>query len=241
MNTAMLLFLLSACAHMNATWEFTPDAQVDVSATAVAIVADNEQCRHIADALADELNRREALKVRPDAKVRLALSHCQMHLRTEVDISQLYPGLGGGLTGGSEQRDEVVRATGSVALTVEVDGRPQNTLGAKSQRVTRLQGKSSAQARLGLNAGVARDLAVELSQKIAPQPERVRRRLYRNPEPGSAQALHNQAVEAERSGDLPRALELAKQAQGASPSRAHHAYVQTLEARVSSSRYVERD
>jgi hypothetical protein len=237
----MLFLLLSACAHMNATWEITPATRVGVSEASMAIVADNEQCRHIADALAQEIDRREGVQVSPNASVRLALSHCQVRMRSEVDITQLYPGLDGGLTGGSEQRDEVIRAIGSVALTVEVDGRPQATLGAKSHRVSRVQGKNGAKSRLGLLSGVARDLAVELAQQIAPEPEQVRRRLYRNPEPGSAEALHNQAVEAERNGDLSRALELAKRAAGAAPGRAHHAYVQTLEARVSGRRYVESD
>jgi len=237
----MLLIFLSACAHMTATWEVTPAARIDVPTASVAIVADNERCRHIADALVKEIQRRDGVRVSPDSRVRLALSHCDVKIRSEVDIAQLYPGLGGGLTGGSEQRDEILRAVGSVALTVEVDGRPQNTLGAKSHRVSRVQGSNGAQSRLSLMGGVARDLAGELAQQVAPEPEKVRRRLYRDPEPGSAQALHNQAVEAERSGDLARALGLARQAAGASPTRAHQAYVRTLESRVSDSRYVETD
>ncbi len=224
----MLFVLLSACAHLTATWESTPAARVDVSGAAMAIVADDGRCQGIADALAREIRRRDGVRVSPDAKVRLALSRCEVDVRTEVDITQLYPGLGGGLTGGSEERDELIRAVGSVALTVEVDGRPQATLGAKSHRVRRVAGQERISSRLSVTEGVARDLAQELAQQVAPEPEVVRRRFYRDPEPGSARALHNQAVDAERVGDLSRALELAKKAAGASPTQANQQYVSEL-------------
>jgi len=237
----MLLVLLSACAHLTATWEITPDARVDVSGAAMAIVADDRRCQGIADALAREIHRREGVRVSPDASVRLALSNCEVEVRTEVEINQLYPGLGGGLTGGSEEREEFIRAVGSVALTVEVDGRPQATLGAKSHRVRRLQERGRLHGRLSVTDGVARDLAQDLAQQVAPEPEVVRRRFFRDPEPGSANALHNLAVDAERVGDISRSLELARRAAGASPTRANQAYVAALEARLSGSRYVEGD
>jgi len=226
---------------MTATWEVTPDARFALSDARVAIVADHKNCRSIADALTREISRRSGVRVAPDAPVRLALSRCSVDVQTEVDIAQLYPGLQSGLTGGTEQRDEIIRAVGKVALTVEVDGRPQATMGAKSHRVRHLRTGEHAQGRLSVADGVARDLARELAQQVAPEPEVVRRRFYRDPEPGSAQALHNQAVDAERVGDLSAALELAQKAAGASPTPAHQAYVAELKARMSDSRYVERD
>jgi hypothetical protein len=237
----MLVYLLTACAHMTASWVETPDARVDVSGAAMAIVVDDRRCQGIADALVRELQRRDGVRVSPDAVVRLALSRCEIAVRSEVDISQLYSGLGTGLGGGTEVRDEVVRAVGTVAMTVEVDGRPQTTLGARSHRVRRLSDTDRTQGRLSLTDGVARDIAVDLAQQVAPEPEVVRRRVYRDPETGSARALHNAAVEAERSGDLSRALELARRAAGAAPTAAHQGYLEALEARLEQRRYVEAD
>ncbi len=236
----MLIVLLSACAHMSASWEITPDAQVEMSAPQLSIVADDRRCRPIADALTQELQRRRDVRVAPNSRVRLALSRCDVEVSTEVDIAQLFPGMGSGLTGGTEHREELIRSVGSVALTVEVDGRPQTTLGAKSHRVRRVQDGQRALGRLSLSDGVSRDLASQLAQQVVPEPEVVRRRFYRDPEPGSARALHNQAVDAERTGDLKRALELARKAAGASPTRVHQEYLSELEARVMDSRYVER-
>ena len=240
-DITMLLVLLSACAHMTASWEFTPDAQVAIPSADVAIVADEERCRHIADALVTELRSRDGTRVSPDSRVRLVLSHCGTQVRAEVDVTQLYPGLASGLTGGTERLDEVLRATGSVALTVEIDGRPVSTLGARGHRVARVGDHSGIKTRLNLTSGVARDLAAELAQQMVPQPEHVRRRIYRDPEPGSADALHNQAVAAERAGDLQKALVLAKRAQGANPTRSGQSYVAVLESRLSQRRYVESD
>jgi hypothetical protein len=239
----MLVFLFAACAHIPATWEVTPNAAVALPGAAVAVVMADKRCRGMADALTVEINRRSGLHVDPRSSTRLALSHCALDVKAEVDLTQLYPGLGSGLTGGVEHRDEVVRANGNVVLTVEIDSRPIATLGAKGQRIRRLSTSDSGrvQGRIAVLNGVIRDLAADLAQQLDPEPEVVRRRMYRNPDPGSARALHNQAVEAERAGDFGRALRLAKQAAGASPSIARDAYVDELQDRIRSSRYVERE
>ncbi len=239
----MLFFLFAACAHVPATWEVTPEAGVRLPEAGVAVVMSDNDCRGLADALTKELNRRSAVRVDPTSATRLALSHCDLDVRSEVELTQLYPGLGAGLTGGVEHRDEVVRAKGSVVLTIEINSRPSATFGAKAQRIRRLSSTQTrrTQGRISVVDGVTRDMAEQLAQRVAPEPELVHRRMYRNPDPGSARALHNRAVQAERAGDIGLALKLAKQALGAAPSTAADQYVQLLESRLQSSRLVERE
>jgi hypothetical protein len=238
----MLFFLFAACAHMSSTWKVVPLSEVDLPGAAVTVVMSDSGCRGLADALTVEINRRVALRVDPASGTRLALSHCNLDVGAEVDLTQMYAGLGAGLTGGEEHRNEIIRAKASAVLTVEIDSRPVATLGAKGQRVRHLLSADNrrTQARVSVVDGVMRDMARQLAQQIAPEPEVVRRRTYRNPDQGSAHALHNEAVAAERRGELGRALTLAKQAAGALPTPAAQAYVKELDTRLRSRRYVER-
>jgi hypothetical protein len=59
-----------------------------------------------------------------------------------------------------------------------------------------------------------------------------RQRTYVEAPTGSAEALVNAAIAAERVGDLPEALALAREAYVASPDRRRHRYVVALEGRV---------
>lgn len=63
--------------------------------------------------------------------------------------------------------------------------------------------------------------------------EIVRRRVHPDAADGSAQALENAAVDAERKGDLVLALDLAREAYVRGPDRRRMDYVDELSARVS--------
>ena len=76
---------------------------------------------------------------------------------------------------------------------------------------------------------VRRDLAYDLADQVAPLPATIRRTLYADPEPGTARQLHNQAVDAERDGDLSKALQLAREAYGANPTAASMRYIEQLQ------------
>jgi hypothetical protein len=81
------------------------------------------------------------------------------------------------------------------------------------------------------------ELARNLADRVAPLPETLSRLVYRDPEPGTARQFHNDAVSAERKGDLERALELAKQAYAADPTEAQLEYLQALQAHAQSVGY----
>ena len=81
----------------------------------------------------------------------------------------------------------------------------------------------------------------DLAQQLVPVPEVVRRRWYRNPEPGTARALHNRAVDAERSGDLAAAIQFAEAAVDADRNPRTVAYLRTLQRRYGDTRFVETE
>lgn len=72
------------------------------------------------------------------------------------------------------------------------------------------------------------ELAAALLDELIPPPEEILRRWYPGAQPGSAEALHNAAVDAERAGKLLEALGLAEQAASLSPRQAHLKYLHLL-------------
>ena len=80
-----------------------------------------------------------------------------------------------------------------------------------------------------LEEAARRDLATDLADQIAPLPATIRRTLYRDPEPGTSRQLHNDAVDAERRGNLDEALKLAQQAYAANPTAAGMRYIEALQ------------
>ncbi len=61
----------------------------------------------------------------------------------------------------------------------------------------------------------------------------LRRWVYSGAGPGTGQELHNQAVHAERVGDLERALDLSRESYVKRPRRRGLLYIQRLEERIS--------
>jgi hypothetical protein len=87
---------------------------------------------------------------------------------------------------------------------------------------------------------LANDLADKLADRIAPLPATLRRTIYPDPEPGTARQLHNDAVAAEKAGNLDAALQLARQAYAADPSPGAMDYLEDVRAHASSVGYALR-
>ena len=238
----MLFLLAFACLHSQAVWEHTPAPMTVAPTTELSVAVSDGRCHGVADALVKELTMRRDVRVVPAANTRLLLRVCEITLRTEVDIEQMYPMAGMDGAGITDRRDHVIRGEGTAILTVEVDGDPVDTLNSEGRRVRLVrEGDSShLQRRAVIKDAVVRDLSEGLAQQIVPVPETVRRRWYRNPDPGTAMDLHNRAVDAERTGDLNAAIDLAQQALNASRSVRNVRYLEMLSERLAAEEYAER-
>jgi hypothetical protein len=238
----MFIFLVLACAHTQATWEFTPRPVVDSPMTSVAVVASDRRCQPVADALARDLAMRNGVTVEPNASTRLLLNMCRVDVRTEIDLSQLYPGMGAGTSGMLEHREEAIRGKGTAVMTVEIGNEPVVMLHSEGHRVrvVREDDPSNLQRRTVIHNSVISDIAEDLAQQLVPTSETIRRRWYRNAEPGTSKALHNRAVDAERSGDMSEALRLATEAVNANRTPGSVAYLRSLEERQNKQVFVEK-
>ena len=240
MGTAMLLLLMLACAHTSAVWESVPPSKVDAPLSTVAVVSSDKRCQEYANALAVEFSMREGVVVAPQARTRLLLNLCRLDVSTEVDVTQTYSA---GATSMLEQRDQAVRGHGMAVLTIEVDGQPIGMLNSERKRVRMVRegDPSHLHKRSYIRERVVADVVDDLAQQLVPVPEVVRRRWYRNPEPGTARALHNRAVDAERSGDLAAAIQFAEAAVDADRNPRTVAYLRTLQRRHGDTRFVETE
>jgi hypothetical protein len=184
---------------------------------------------------------RDGVRVVPHARTRLLLNLCRVDLQTEVDISQMYASSDG--VSAVDRREQIIRGDGTAVLTVELDGQPINMLNSQGHRVRMIrEGDPTHLYRRSLiHDSVVRDLSENLAQQLVPIAETIRRRWYRNPEPGTAKGLHNQAVDAERAGDLVLAMRLAQEAVNASRTPKTVQYLQALTERQSRIEYVERE
>lgn len=236
----MLVLLALACAHTNAVWEASPSPKVDAPLGAVAVVASDKRCQDFANALAVEFSMRDGVTVAPEARTRLLLNLCRLELSTEVDVTQMYSA---GASSMLEKRDQAVRGHGMAVLTIEVDGQPVGMLNSERKRVRMVRDgdPSHLHKRSYIRDRVVSDVVDDLAQQLVPVPEVVRRRWYRNPEPGTAKALHNRAVDAERSGDLAAAIRFAEAAVDADRKPRSVAYLKSLQARYGNTRFVETD
>jgi len=206
----------------------------------VSVVASDKRCQDFANALAIEFSMRNGIDVVTQAPTRLLLNLCRVELSTEIDVTQTYAA---GASSLLEHRDQAVRGHGMAVMTIEVDGQPLGMINSEAKRVRMIRegDPGHLHKRSYIRDRVVGDIADDLAQQLAPLPELVRRRWYRNPEPGTARALHNQAVDAERSGDLATAIRLATEAVNASRTPKSVAYLNDLEQRQSGTRFVEKD
>ena len=236
-----MFFLLSlACMHSQAVWETSPRPAVTAPMARVSVVASDKRCQDFANALAIEFSMRNGIQVVPDAPTRLLLNLCRVELSTEIDVTQTY---GVGSASLLEQRDQAVRGHGMAVMTIEVEGQPIGMVNSEAKRIRLVRDGDPGHLhkRSYIRDRVVGDIADDLAQQLDPLPQTVRRRWYRNPEPGTARAFHNKAVDAERSGNLGEAIRLATEAVNAARTPKSVAYLRELESRHSTSRFVEKD
>lgn len=210
----------------------------------VTVVALDRPCKRAADELVEVLAARPGVRVVSGAPVQLGLSRCDegASMNVEVDF-RTSSGVG------SAQQVEGKTFRRLSWATAELSIRDNAGVGTPTPvRVERTdRGSSGDDGSLDIPAAMEgrealrRELAHTLADQVAPLPETIRRMVYRDPEPGTARQLHNQAVEAEQAGDLQRALDLAREAYAANPSPAALALVQDLRAHAESVGYALRE
>ncbi len=227
-----ILLLALGCAHQ-VSWQVQPAPSYTLPSWEVSVVAGERGCKRVADELASTLSARPGVRVRPDAPVRLEVVRCDDEVDTTVELESVYPGLVYSTRVYKEQRRYEMRGWASAELVVESAGAPTVRLTGGAERSERSPWVSEEDLEipraLSLREAVRRDLAHDLADQLAPLPATIRRTLYRDPEPGTARQLHNQAVDAERAGDLDNALRLAKEAYAANPTASAMRYIEALQ------------
>jgi hypothetical protein len=231
------LLAMLACFHPVSTWEEVPPPAVALpDGKSVAIVAETRSCKAIADTMVRLFAEREDVRVEPDATPALRVRDCSHRVDVDIDIDFSFGSLDYGIDGQVERRRVTLVGTGRAEVIVDQGNHTGTVLVATARErsgTTWYEGDDSTlHMRLKMQQNLTDDVAFQLTQKIAPIPEVVRRRVYRDPADGSAEDLVNQAVEAERAGDLERALELAKQASLIAGGQSARGYVQTLEDKL---------
>ena len=227
-----MLLLLLGCAKQ-VSWQVQPTASYALPSFEVSVVAGERGCKRVADELASTLSARPGVRVRPDAPVRLEVVKCDGDVDTHVELESVYPGLVYSTAVYSEQRRYEMRGWANAELVVASEGAPTVRLTGGAERRERSPWTNSADLEipraLSILDDVRRDLAYDLADQVAPLPATIRRTLYADPEPGTARQLHNQAADAERDGDLSKALQLAREAYGANPTAASMRYIEQLQ------------
>lgn len=225
-----MLFLLG-CVHQ-VSWTIQPPAALALQQTEVAVVAAEPGCRALADSLVDALGSRPGIVVRPDAAQRLTVHRCDEQVTTSIDIEGNYPGLDYGSGVYQERRRYSLKGSASGEMVVDGLGSAPVRFAETVDRDIRSawvnEGNLDIPASMELRERLADDLAGTLADKIAPLPETIRRSIYADPEPGTSRQLHNDAVAAERAGNLDEAMRLARQAYAAQPSPAAMDYIEEL-------------
>ncbi|MFZ5475858.1 MAG: hypothetical protein ACOZNI_03710 [Myxococcota bacterium] len=235
----LTLVLALACAH-RVSWEVQPAPAYTLASMEVAVVAGDRSCKRVADELAEALSAR-GVTVRPDAAQRLEVRKCDELLHTNIEVLSMDYGLAYAQGVRTERRRYTMRGTAHAELWV---GDRTKLLGAADRNLRGpwvTEGDLDLPGALALREGLQRDLARDLAQQVAPLPETISRRLYRDPEPGTARQLHNEAVEAERGGDLDRAVALAREAYAADPSMTSLRYLEELKAHAEAVGYALKE
>lgn len=228
----ILLTFAFACGHRLISWEFQPAPVVSAPFSEVVVVAGGVECQAVANEFAMALAMREGISIQPNARTRLLLNMCSVETETRMVSGRSTDQAEAG--GASSSQSLIGRGKGSAMLTVQVEWRPKGMIKAEALRVQRSTADVSGSSALSedLKQGVLADIATDLVRQLAPMPEIVERRWYRKPKPGSAQSLHNKAVEAERDGNFKEAVRLARQAVATDKNRHTADYLRAVEARL---------
>ena len=211
---------------------------MDAPLSTVAVVSSDKRCCEYANALAVEFSMRDGVVVAPQARTRLLLNLCRLDVSTEVDVTQTYSA---GATSMLEQRDQVVRGHGMAVLTIEVDGQPVGMLNSERKRVRMVREGDPPSTQAILHQRTRWPMWWMTSRSswfpcLKWCDDAGTRTLSRVPP-----ALHNRAVDAERSGDLAAAIQFAAAAVDADRNPRTVAYLRTLQSRYGDTRFVETE
>lgn len=233
---------LIGCAHQ-VSWTIEPVASLTLPATEVAVIAVDRACKPVADALVDALGSRPGIEIRPDATQRITVQKCDDQVTTALDIESNYPGLNYGPTVYMERRRYTINGWARGEMVIEGAGDPLR-FHAEVDRSLRgpwvNSGDLDVPATATLRQRVCDDLASRLADHVAPLPETIERIIYPDPEPGTSRKLHNDAVAAERAGNLDEALRLAREAYAADPSPGGMDFLEAVQEHASQVRYAFR-
>jgi hypothetical protein len=228
---SVFLLLIGCASHVS--WEVQPTPSYALPSLEVSVVAGDKECKRVADELARTLSARPGVLVRPDASVRLLLEGCEDQVDTTVELESTYPGLVYDARVHQDRSRFDMRGWANANLVVQSANNPAVRLVGGAERRLRgpwvTEGTLELPRQMSLSDAVRRDLAIDLADQVAPLPATIRRTLYRDPEPGTARNLHNQAVDAERSGSLDAAIKLARQAYAANPTPQAMRYIEALQ------------
>lgn len=225
----MFWFLLGCAKHVS--WEVQPVPGVEVPLVLV-VEASEPACGGLARELERTLAGRPGVVLRADAPVHLELSHCEMVVNPQVQVDFNVVGLNYDDAVREERRRYDLDGKATAKMMVDAPGVSTPLDGEARRRDSSPWLTPEAfvvPSIMTFEDSLELDLARNLADRVAPLPETLRRMVYRDPEPGTARHFHNDAVAAERQGDLETALSLAKQAYAADPTVAHLEYLQALQ------------
>lgn len=225
----MLFFALGLGCAKTVAWKISPVPAVEVDTAAVSVAASGAECRELADEVLSVLGSRPGVRIEPEAQTRLVVRDCEQFLATIVEVEEA---MGDDITDTSRRR-VTVEGTGNAVVEVwsgdvvvaELTPQEFHTESSAWADEGRIPAPRARAVTTALNEGVADAVADDL----APLPESLQRKLYAKAEPGTARALHNEAVEAEKRGDLDEAMRLAREAYAADPSARSMRYLEQLE------------
>jgi len=223
-----MLLLVLACASHRVSWEVLPAPGVEVDTTAIAVAAEGRDCRDIADDLVDTLNARPGVHIEPGAATRLVVRDCEALTTPVVEIQEQ-----NGLDVDHVRRRVVVTGAASARVEVHSGHLVLNTfeVAAEASEASPWTDEHIPAPRVHVvDSRLAEAVAVEVADLLVPLPSTLQRRIYKDPDPGTAKALHNEAVAAEQEGDLTTALYYAREAYAANPTGMAVRYIQALES-----------
>jgi hypothetical protein len=217
---------LSGCAHkVRVEVPAAPAVALRWEGPKIAVVAQDRDCRDVADALVAELNAVDGLEVDPRAEVQLRVQRCGRSRSVHIDIR---------VEGDQDRRRVLMEGRAHALVAVYDEGQPQAHLIGSARHFDNsawgdidVLGRRRSMDR-ALTAILARDLATQVS----PKPRVTERRVHPRAPEGTARRFYHDAVLAELSGDLIEAHRLAMKAWQERPTDRTAAYLHELETRL---------
>lgn len=230
--TASPLILIGCTSSMRV--EVSPIPTVDLATTSVSVVANDRECRAIANELVRTLREQYRFLVTPLSPIHLSLSDCGSSYETNISVTQsVSPDKFLADTRkvsmiGHAHASLTVNAFGSIQAYSIGTGIQENIIGRHGESLVTLRRVTSE----NLNTLVAEDLA----SQVSPVPKEVARRVFPKARDHTARGLHTLAVKSEAVGAFEAALEYARAAHSQRPTHQSQAYVAELDRRAQHSK-----